>query len=327
MITTLPAQAGPQFADLAKWHLPPDVDTTQALAYGDVDGDGDLDLVLGNGDGYGFGRQNRLYLNDGTGIFSDVTTARLPRVSDRTTALALGDLDGDGDLDLVVGNGALTISEQNRLFLNDGTGSFTDVTATRMPANIDSTRSVALGDVDGDGDLDLVVGNYGQNRLYRNNGAGAFTEATVGSMPPDSDMTRAVAFGDVDRDGDLDLVFGNGSDVAGQQNRLYLNNGAGSFIDATASRMPLDSDNSSSLTFVDVDRDGDLDLVIGNGAFLVSQQNRLYLNDGMGTFRDATTGRLPAEAEPTSSVAAGDMDGDGDVDLVVGNGELFTSGQ
>ncbi|MCI0586491.1 MAG: FG-GAP-like repeat-containing protein, partial [Planctomycetes bacterium] len=120
--------------------LPADADGTMAVALGDVDGDGDLDAFVGNA----FGQQNRLYLNGGSGVFTDVTATNLPALIDDTGAVALGDVDGDGDLDAFVGNGlAFGGSGQNRLYLNGGTGVFTDVTATNLPALIDDTGAVA----------------------------------------------------------------------------------------------------------------------------------------------------------------------------------------
>ena len=96
--------------------------------------------------------------------FDELRKRHLPPDSDPTYAVALGDVDGDGDPDLVFGN-----AQQNRLYLNDGTGIFTDATAARMPSDSDRTEAVALGDVDGDGDADLVFGTaYGQNRRYLN---------------------------------------------------------------------------------------------------------------------------------------------------------------
>ena len=179
-------------------NMPSDSDLTRAVALGDVDGDGDLDLVFGN-----HAQQNRLYLNDGTGTFTDATSVRMPSDSDFTAALALHDVDGDVDLDLVVGN----IGDLNRLYLNDGTGVFSDVTLTQIPPSGASTFHIALGDVDKDGDPDLVLGNSGQNRLYLNDGSGTFTDATAAQMPSVRETTLAVALGDVDGDDVPDLVF------------------------------------------------------------------------------------------------------------------------
>mgnify|MGYP003679885308 CR=1 FL=1 len=189
--------------------MPADNDDTWSVALGDVDGDGDLDIAIGN-----YGQQNQLYLNDGTGTFTDATATHMPVVSSLTSSVALGDVDGDGDLDMVLGNGHPSgfpvYLQQNHLYLNDGAGTFSDATATQMPWANSATRSVALGDVDGDGDLDLVFGNSGWwNRLCLNNGTGTFSDATATQMPVDNDDTWSVALGDVDGDGELDIAIGN----------------------------------------------------------------------------------------------------------------------
>ncbi len=120
-------------------------------------------------------------------------------------------MDGDGDLDLAVGNDA----QPNRLYRNDG-GTLT-TSAVWASVEASYTAGVAWGDLDGDGDLDLAVGNsYGPNRLYRNDG-GALTASAAWSSAQ-SDTTYGIAWGDVDGDGDLDLAGGNSG-----SNWLYLN--------------------------------------------------------------------------------------------------------
>jgi hypothetical protein len=290
------------FADATATSLPPLVDLTQAVALGDVDGDGDLDAFVGN-----LLQQDRLLLNDGAGAFTDVTATNLPASSSATTSVALGDVDGDGDLDAFVGN----YGQEDLLYLNGGTGVFTDVTATNLPALSDNTHAVALGDVDGDGDLDAFVGNFGQNRLYLNGGTGVFTDVTATNLPGLFGVTAAVALGDVDGDGDLDAFVGK----YGQQDLLYLNGGTGVFADVTATNLPALLDNTRALALGDVDGDGDLDAFVGN----YGQQDRLYLNGGTGVFTDVTATNLPALSDETMAIALGDVDVDGDLDAFVGN--------
>jgi hypothetical protein len=274
-------------------------DRTLCIAAGDVDGDGDRDLLCGNG-GYP-ARSNTMYLNQSPGL--ETNPAWQSAAHRPTHSVAVGDVDGDGDLDLVCGNDTYP----SALYLNDG--SVFGTSAAWLSGIVRDTRGVALGDVDGDGELDLVCGNWGKRNMVFLNTGGAFT------FDPDwtsdsTDYTSSVVLGDVNGDGYLDLVCGN-SGSYGESNKLYLNEGDNLSVDAAWTSGPANATESVALG--DVDGDGDLDLVCGNFA----QGNTMYLNEG-GSF-----GETPAwTASPpnhTLSVALGDVDGDGDLDLVCGN--------
>ena len=287
---------------------------SEDVAIADFDGDGDLDVVVVTEDDV----VNEYYLNDGAGRFTDAGD-RWP-VDGTSNAVLAADLTGDGAPDLLVGNNG-----QNRLLVNDGTGHFADETAARLPERDDVTQDLELGDVAGDGDLDLIVGNEDDNRLMINDGSGTFRDAAPDAIPliDPPEETREADFGDVDGDGDLDLIFANVRlfvPDAVRQNRLLLNDGSGRFTDATARRLPADDQSSLDADFVDLDGDGDLDVVTSNvlfdGESIGSAPYGVLLNDGSGRFSDATatafadgvTGRgLDAEAH--------DFDGDDRVDL------------
>lgn len=286
----------------ATWRIPVDYDCTQSVALGDVDGDGDLDLFLGNGDLSGY--QNRLYINDGSAFFTDATS-QIPAISDETYAVALADVDGDGDLDAFIGNDG-----QNRLYINDGSGVYSDATAW-LPVMGDQTFSIDLEDLDGDGDVDAFIGNYGKNRLYINDGTGFFDDATPYQTPDDG--TVSVVAGDVDGDGDIDLFAGNHL----EQSSLYLNDGAGGFSIAS-SNLPAHSDEVQDVALGDLDGDGDLDILIGNGHY-DDWHDRIYLNDGTGVFTDVTAHHQGEGGNNYFNAALGDVDGDQDLDLFVGD--------
>ncbi|MEW5870357.1 MAG: FG-GAP-like repeat-containing protein [Chloroflexota bacterium] len=274
------------------WTPPPN--NSKGIAWGDVDGDGDLDLAAANGCDPNMNNclSNQLYLNDGHGNLTD--SGWTPDAQNSYTVV-WGDVDGDGDLDLAVGNYA----KRNQLYLNDG-GNLIDSGWAPDPCD---TSVVAWGDVDGDGDLDLAVGNDSEsNQLYRNEGGNLVEDS---SWAPPGQATATLAWGDVDRDGDLDLVVGNFMNP----NHIYLNqNGTLSSNPAWTADTPA---ATYSVAWGDIDGDGDLDLAVGN----VGSRNQLYINK---TFGMALSDWQP-DTVYTESIDWGDIDGDYDLDLIVGN--------
>jgi hypothetical protein len=171
-----------------------------------MDGDGDLDLMECNLQISAGKGSHRLFRNDGAGTFTDVSQGQLPpRAATWAYSLAVVDVEGDGDPDLVLGN-----QGPKSLLLNDGQGRFSDGTTGRLPVDQDATYAIATSDLNGDGSQDLVLGNWtGLNRIYLNDGQGHFTDATGGTFLEAADATGALALGDVDSDGDPDLWVGN----------------------------------------------------------------------------------------------------------------------
>jgi len=287
------------------------ISATTSVAWGDVDADGDLDLVVGNDN-----QANQLYRNDGVvGDVPQMTLAWSSTETDHTSSLAWGDVDDDGDLDLAVGNGGNHIYEPNRLYQNDS-GMLT-TSAVWFSGN-DTTQNIAWGDYDGDGDLDLIAANSTSraNNLYRNDDGTLTTSPTWSSA--EGEISHSIAWGDYDGDGDLDLAVGN----VLSPNRLYRNTGGTlATTPSWSSDIDLDAwEDTQSIAWGDYDNDDDLDLMVGNGTFIYGSgyNNRLFRNnDGVLTTQSVYTS---TESDFTNSVAWGDYDGDGDLDLATGNG-------
>ena len=311
------------FIDVSATHLPVGLANSTKADFGDVDGDGDLDAIVGR-----LGPE-QLLINDGTGHFTDGSgrlPPPLPFLQDITADARLADVDGDGDLDILLGNEnpfnpSPTGGAQDRLWINDGAGRFADQTATHLPVANDQTGAILPGDIDGDGDLDLVVLNRGQDFVLVNDGAGVFANQTAARFPVTADTSRNGGLADLDGDGDRDLVVANSRN---EPIALYRNVG-GVFVPEDFGAAPGVDETNAGLELVDLDGDGDLDVYVPNaGLFTVGHgfgggPDHYYRNTGKAKFTDRTGKHFPAVIDPTTDAAFGDIDGDGDLDLVVGN--------
>ncbi len=212
-----------------------------------------------------------------------------------STRVAIGDLDGDGNLDAVVAN----YGQPQEIWMGNGDGTFS---STSFGSG--NSQDVALGDLDGDGDLDAIIGNYNQpQELWSNNGDGTFSSTSFGSG-----STMDVNLADLDGDGDLDAVLTSNT---GSANEVWLNCG-----DFVFSSRTFGTGGSRQSVIGDLDNDGDLDVVIVNQ----NQTANIWTNNGNGYFSIATFG----VSSNARGAAIGDLDGDGNLDVVIA---AYTAGQ
>ena len=296
---------------------PAATDFSNQLTIGDIDGDNDLDIVFANGGNFfnaGNDEPTRIYINNGTGTFTDVSLVQLG-FSGLVRGAELGDIDNDGDLDMIL---VQDFNRQPHLFINNGSGIFSDVTNTQLPVMALSSSRAQFADIDNDGDLDLYIATgqnnrfgCGQNLILVNNGTGFFTDETV-LRHPSEDLCENmdVTFADIDGDYDLDIRVGNRA----SNSRLYINNGDGIFI--ISNTIPSDS-SCYSYDFGDVDGDGDLDL-FGANSRNGSSGEALFINDGNGVFSDASSQISPNPGgDDDNDSKFLDLDNDGDLDLII----------
>ena len=277
-------------------------------SWGDFNGDEYLDLVVNN---IVPGEDNFFYQNNGDGTFARIPLVAAPGPS---TSSTWGDYNNDGLADLFIANGGTGGSATNFLFDNSGSGLFAAVTHGDPVNTTASFTASSWVDVDNDGYLDLFVGRSGAaNLLYRNQHDGTFAATTL----PDGGGTWGVSFADYDNDGDMDFYAANW----GRANYFYRNdNGTFARLNGPITGS---SERSVSASWGDMDNDGDLDLFVSN----VGARNWLYRNDGGGTMTAITTGPVVTPVANSESSCWGDIDNDGDLDLLVSGGGNVSVGR
>lgn len=327
-----------------------DLDSNGA-AFGDIDRDGDLDLyvsVLGVALDP-VNNRHYLFVNQGDGTFVEEAVARSaaidPGLERRGFSIAFGDYDRDGWIDLHVNEWlSLSGSTGSRLLRNLGPGSpgvFTDAT---IAAGVDVFGSYpfasAFADLDDDGWSDLVIaGDFSTSKLFWNNGDGTFTDGTAAAGVGTDENGMGSTIGDYDGDGDLDwfvtAIFDADETCETDPcnwgytgNRLYENEGARVFSDATDAAGVREGFWGWGSAFFDYDNDGDLDLVMTNGVDFPStpaetafhaDPMRFWENDGAGVFTEKSTLVGLTDTGSGKGLLVFDYDDDGDLDLFLVN--------
>lgn len=384
-LSMLPGAANAQQFTQATGVLPGPNRWSEGVTAADIDLDGDLDLLFANGDGFasaGTKRQNVLVINklieQGPGIFVDESVARFGVHVSNAKLVIAGDVTGDGYPDVLFANAFNT--DPPFLYINRGAaqpGFFDLESASRGLTMVLSSAGAQFGDVDDDGDLDLVVTDTGPSflggpgatpRLYLNDGAGFFTDATAQLNAPLKIAQMDVSLVDIDNDWDIDILLTNRGSNSNGTHYLLLNDGTGNFTDRStllpntsstvyeAEVADLDGDLDRDLFFlslsgfreghmrnelartgtlgfttgalqagnvddneialIDYDMDGDFDILVGS----LGPRERMYRNDGGLSFSLAS-GVLPSVSDSTLDLTVGDLDNDGDYDYVTAQGE------
>ena len=326
-ICASPATAQIRFEDVTETHLPQSPAwNSMDVEVADLNGDGLLDLVapqewLVNAVYFGEpGGRFRL----GEGALEVLAEDELalgppqlnqPGMGHDSEDVSISDFDGDGVLDLII------VTEDDVRFGRTGVHEYYrgagDGRFTRVRGVLPDTEAnaVAHADLNGDGAPDLLIVGAGQDRLLINDGRGGFRDETSARLPREAATGQDGEFADLDGDGDLDIVLGMEGGHA-----LWLNDGQGRFTDASRERLPAPGFvEARKVAPVDVDGDGDLDVVRADRPFIT-----VWLNDGSGRFADVTAQVLAGDVGAhVLAVELADFDGDGLIDIYLG--QLRTS--
>lgn len=308
---------GNHFLDIRPNLAISDVDESETILWADYDNDGDPDLLTIN-----FLGQNKLYRNNGGEIFLDVTSsAGLIQGILPGTAATWGDIDNDGWLDLYVTNYSSINNAgvvPNTLYRNNGDGTFQDITSLAGVADsVKQPLAVVFVDYDNDGWQDIYIANDKRNgnTLFKNNRDLTFSDVSAASGSDLAFDAMGLAVGDYDNNGFLDIYVSNGE----EGNGLLRNNGDGTFTDVAFALGVAVERVCWGTNFLDYDNDGDLDLFVCVSNGIPDRENRLFENNGDGTFMPAQAMISGNNNRQSYGTAIGDFNSDGFYDIAVVN--------
>ena len=305
------------FSDESGFRIPADIDPTMAVVPVDVNKDNAPDLFVAND-----GKPDRLYINNGLGFFSDETGTRLPGAVFSTLYALVKDMDSDGDPDLLLATG----KDGVQILINDAAGIFTNETASLLPAQTDFTIHVQAGDIDYDGDVDIIAANSGQDTVFFfDDAAASFIAGPGGFLPANQDRSFGLALFDADNDFDLDLAIA----VPGGRNKFLVNTidfprikasfspsyiEVGDTIDFTVDAFDEDGITDTSLTIIQPDASEVAVTVAGGSAAFIPTQSGLHTAVFKALDTQATLGSwgLPfevLEADTSDPVVSIDITG------------------
>ncbi len=278
-------------------------DESSSVLLFDCDADSDLDAFVVN---FNY-RPDYIALNNGFGEFS-IDWNRINADSSTSIIANYGDIDNDGDIDIVMLGNALSSDNAHRVWINYNNLSFGNE-PFRLPELNLIYSTVEFADVDNDLDVDLLVNDRwdpGQPRMLINNGEGYFDDQTDLRFPP-LQYSQNSNFIDLDNDNDFDIIMG-------YQGRcgFLINNGVGIFADETLIRGPEYPPNysPSKMKSADFDNDGDEDILLG----MQGSRDFVFINIGSGFYEDQSISKLPNHIYDTRGIILADFDEDGDID-------------
>ena len=288
---------------------------SKQITWIDIENDGDKDFFVSC-----HPQANHLFENLGNMNFQDITiTGGLDSIAEYTFGNSWGDIDRDGDMDLVIFNRSSVDQRNIILYRNNGNRTFTDIT---RHAEVDSIPHGPFCGTfidynkDGWSDLYIAQDKYFGNNLFENNWNNIFTDASISSGLGHALDAMCVAPGDIDNDDDIDIFVTN---TPLEGNHLFTNNGSGFFTETAAAAGVVVNGFDWGANFFDVENDGDLDLYV-SGTYTMNDDanSHLFINNGLGSF-SVSNPIMPNDEFQSYSNAVGDFNQDGFPDIAVNN--------